>query len=107
MFGGIDHGDNIVRSVEKYSPLTNTWEHITNMMDNRKFFSSCSFIDNVYLMGGYFDSSILIGDETAMISKFDILVCGGENVYPFRVFNDVKFLNAKNLSKVSKFTKNG
>ena len=45
-------------SVEKYSPDTNTWEHVTDMMDNRKGFVACSFMHNVYVVGGSLGSSL-------------------------------------------------
>ena len=53
VFGGYDKNYKTLRSVEKYSPATNTWEHVAHMMDDRKFFSYCSFMDDVYIMGGY------------------------------------------------------
>ena len=52
VFGGIDYDDIIVRSVEKYSPVTNSWKFVINMMDNREMFSGCSLMDNVYIIGG-------------------------------------------------------
>ena len=42
VFGGIDIY-RVIRSVEKYSPDTNTWEYVTNMIDDRIFF--CLFFD--------------------------------------------------------------
>ena len=36
----------------KYSPVTNTWEVIGDMHDDRSRFCACSFMDNVYLIGG-------------------------------------------------------
>ena len=41
-------------SVEKYSTKTNTWETITKMFDDRKAFCACSFMDSVYVIGGYY-----------------------------------------------------
>ena len=53
VFGGYDKNYKTVRSVDKYSPATNTWEHVADMMDFRRFFSACSFMDYVDIMGGY------------------------------------------------------
>ena len=52
------------KKVEKYSPDTNTWEYVINMMDDRIFFSACSFMDNVYIIGGQF-CHVIGEDETA------------------------------------------
>ena len=40
-------------SVEKYSPVSNTWDVITQMYDERRSFGACTFIDSIYLIGGY------------------------------------------------------
>ena len=56
MFGGTNYYQNIVVSIEKYSPETNTWEFVADMMDDRMLFSACSFMDNVYIMGGRFNN---------------------------------------------------
>ena len=46
-------GGKTSTSVEKYSPASRGWEKVAEMYDYRKFFGACSFIDNVYVMGGY------------------------------------------------------
>ena len=58
VLGGLDYNDNIVRSIEKYSPVTNSWKYLNKMIDNRKHFSTCSLMDNLYIIGG------LIGNYT-------------------------------------------
>ena len=63
VFGGINGcNNNIVRSIEKYSNVTKTWEYIADMIDNQRHFSACSFMDNVYFMGcrveGLYDNAI-------------------------------------------------
>jgi len=40
------------KSIEKYSPFTNTWEKVADMYDNRIEFSACSFMDDIYIIGG-------------------------------------------------------
>ena len=52
VFGGFGNNFNHIMSVEKYSAITNTWETIAKMCDNRIHFCACSFIDNVYIIGG-------------------------------------------------------
>ena len=58
VFGGIDDNNNPVIAVEKYSSTTNTWNFITQMYDNREGFCACSFIDSIYVIGGYFDDTM-------------------------------------------------
>ena len=53
VFGGYDVRFKRVMPVEKYSPASNTWDVITQMYDNRINFGACSFIDSIYLIGGY------------------------------------------------------
>ena len=45
-------GGNGGVKVEKYSPHTNTWKHVIDMVDTRRSFSACSFMDSVYIFGG-------------------------------------------------------
>ena len=52
VFGGLDDISKTVMSVEKYSPVSNTWEIIADMHDDRKSFCACSFMNNVYVIGG-------------------------------------------------------
>ena len=57
VFGGVVSHRRVVTSVEKYSPATNTWERICDMYDDRKHFYACSFMNNVYVIGGLIMSS--------------------------------------------------
>ena len=52
VIGGFDYDENIVRSIEKYSPVTNTWEDVTEISRDRSFFAACSFMDSIYIVGG-------------------------------------------------------
>ena len=49
---GDNYNHNVIRSIEKYSPDTNTWEYVGDIIDARKYFSTCSLMDNIYIMGG-------------------------------------------------------
>ena len=53
LFGGVDlEEDEIVTSIEKYSPSAGSWETVAEMVDGRCGFSACSFMDQVYIIGG-------------------------------------------------------
>lgn len=39
--------------VEKYSPASNAWDVIAQMYDDRICFCACSFIDSIYVIGGF------------------------------------------------------
>ena len=54
VFGGVDYRNNPVMSVEKYCIQNNTWEIIAKMFDKRKEFCGCSFMDSVYVIGGFY-----------------------------------------------------
>ena len=54
VFGGYDNANNLVKSVERYSPLTNTWNVLTNMFDNRDRFCACAFMNKIFIFGGSF-----------------------------------------------------
>ena len=49
VFGG---NDGVIMSVEKYSPVTNTWKDVTEMSGDRSSFTACSFMDSIYIVGG-------------------------------------------------------
>ena len=51
VLGGIGK-NNHIKSIEKYSPFTDTWEKVANMHDNRSEFTASSFMDNIYIIGG-------------------------------------------------------
>ena len=52
LFGGKDDNDVYIRSIEKYSPATNTWEKVADVYDERKHYCGCSFVDKIYFIGG-------------------------------------------------------
>ena len=52
IFGGKTHDVNNV-SVEKFSKFNNTWENVTGFNNGLIYFCACSFMGNVYIMGGY------------------------------------------------------
>ena len=54
VFGGVNDNDDSIMSVEKYSPSANTWTKIADMYDKRQCFCACSFMNNVYVIGGSF-----------------------------------------------------
>ena len=70
VFGGIDGSGKVIKSVEKYSKETKTWENVINMMDDRKAFSASSFMDNVYIIGGRL-KHVKRWNNTATCFKFD------------------------------------
>ena len=53
VFGGCNEFCDNIMSVEKYSPLTNTWRIITNMFDVRSYFCACAFMDYIFIVGGH------------------------------------------------------
>ena len=69
VFGAMDF-KRVIRSVEKYSPDTNTWEYVINMIDDRIYFSACSLMNNVYIIGGVL-GDIIDGHDTATCFKFN------------------------------------
>ena len=52
VFGGFNDDVNLVKTVEKYSPPTNTWTEIAETTDSRKEFCACAFMDKVFFFGG-------------------------------------------------------
>ena len=52
VLSGINNKHKPVMHIEKYSPATNTWNVIGQMYDDRIFFCACSFIDDIYVIGG-------------------------------------------------------
>lgn len=54
VFGGIKctFKEKSIKLAEKYSPITNTWDYIADMCDDRIHFSACSFMNCVYFIGG-------------------------------------------------------
>ena len=52
VFGGLGHTLNNVKLVEKYSPVSKTWNYVCDLPDERQYFCACAFVDNIYLFGG-------------------------------------------------------
>ena len=49
----IGGNDGETMSIEKYSPASNTWEYVAEVPDDRECFTACSFMDSIYIVGGY------------------------------------------------------
>ena len=49
VFGGYDNANNLVKSVERYSPFTDIWSKITLMYNNCEEFCACAFMDKIYV----------------------------------------------------------
>ena len=58
VLSGQDSEYKCVMPIEKYSPITKTWEIIADMYDDRTRFCACSFINNIYVIGGHVGDSI-------------------------------------------------
>ena len=56
--GGLDSRMNEIMSVEKYSIAHNKWETIASMYDHGVNFSLCSFLQDVYVIGGQLKQTI-------------------------------------------------
>ena len=54
------------KSIEKYSPITNTWTEVAEMPDTRQEFCVCAFMDQIFMFGGNYDGPI-----TNTCLKFD------------------------------------
>ena len=52
VFGGFDKNHTLIKSVQKYSPSTNTWNKVGDMFDDRKDFCVCAFMDKIVVIGG-------------------------------------------------------
>ena len=101
VFGGFNT-KNLLRSVEKYSPVSKTWNYVCDLPDDRQYFCGCAFMDKIYLFGGdclnfenlkdslQFDTKQLkwdqitrknegIRNEACSVFEGNIVVCGGIN----------------------------
>ena len=58
VFAGYKDNDNWLQSIEKYIPSNNSWIKVADMNDGRTNYSACGFMDNIYIIGGFSDSSI-------------------------------------------------
>ena len=61
VFGGINSSNKLINSVEKYSLSANKWIVVANMVDKRLYFCACSFMDKVYILGGFCNNSYVNG----------------------------------------------
>ena len=50
--GYVDAPKDIVMSIEKYSPFSKKWSEVATMPDERGAFSSCAFMNKVFVLGG-------------------------------------------------------
>ena len=91
-------------TIEKHSPLDDNWSNVTRMYDGRTGFCTCSFMDKIYIFGGYnkysslhsalqFDPNFTNYHKWTKIARMDqaredaacavfegnIVVCGGNN----------------------------
>ena len=53
VFGGEDPRFKCITSIEKFSNISNAWETIAHMPDERNKYCVCSFMGNAYVLGGY------------------------------------------------------
>ena len=65
LLSGDDSDYKCVMPIEQYSPTTKTWEIIADMYEDRTRFCACSFIDNIYVIGGH------VGESTNSCIKFN------------------------------------
>ena len=49
-FCGFDN--ECITSVEKFSKNINAWETLADLCDARMYYSACSFMGNIYVIGG-------------------------------------------------------
>ena len=52
VFVYVDDNANMTTSVEKYSPITKTWEMVTDVHDENQNFCICYFMGKVHIIGG-------------------------------------------------------
>ena len=50
--GYCDDNDNSTKFLERYSLSTKTWDIVAELFDNRQNFSTCAFMDKIFIMGG-------------------------------------------------------
>ena len=77
VFGGIGFEGNRLKSVEKYSPVKKTWNHVFDLPDERQYFCASAFMRKIYIFGGHsltygslnscleYDAETLIWNEVA------------------------------------------
>ena len=74
-FGGFNNADKFIKLVEKYTPSTNNWSEVTNMLDCRLDICACAFIDKIYVFGGLLTSKTFFKNLKATNSclQFDTI----------------------------------
>ena len=60
LFGGLGLAGKSLLSVEKYSLANKTWNYVSDLPDERHNFCACSFMDKIYLFGGYIYGAIYL-----------------------------------------------
>ena len=69
-FGGLDANDDVIMSIEKYSPATNVWENIAEMCDDRWYFCACSYMSDAYVLAGRLGR--VLTNRTNSCARFNI-----------------------------------
>ena len=64
VYGGTDKGKKRVRSIEKYSPVTNTWKKFATIKKPRLQNSFCSFTTKIFIIGGLLDNENIEIDDS-------------------------------------------
>ena len=55
LLGGFDADQNWVASVDKYSTVTNDWNEVADLHDDRLWFCACSLMNTIFVIGGIGD----------------------------------------------------
>ena len=58
VIGGFDVNNHRIMSIDKYSFSNNAWENVADMYDTRVSFCACSFMEDVYIIGGGITTTI-------------------------------------------------
>ena len=60
VFGGKNSNYNLpILSIDKYSHSTNAWSIVSYMIDARKYFCVCAFMDKIFIIGGNIHRTII------------------------------------------------
>ena len=71
VFGGRDESNNLIKSVEKYSPSAKTWNKVADMYDDeRTRFCACAFMNNIFVFGGRKENDFFVYVTDSCL-KFD------------------------------------
>ena len=69
VFCGESNSCKLIKSIEKYSTTTRTWNIVADMLDNREDFCVCSFMDEIFIFGGFRYRSGLDDDDEGVSSS--------------------------------------